>query len=81
MAIAATLNAIGRPHVGQDRHAEALARPGAKPRGRPMPGYVFVDPPPRGVQARRDRLDPAIALVSTLPPRLAKSKPRPKRTG
>ena len=35
--------------VGKDRHAEALARPGAKPMemsGRPMEGYVFIDPPP-----------------------------------
>jgi hypothetical protein len=35
--------------VGKDRHAQALARPGAKPMemsGRPMEGYVFIDPPP-----------------------------------
>lgn len=33
--------------VGPDRHAEALARPHARPMdftGRPMKGYVYVDP-------------------------------------
>jgi TfoX/Sxy family transcriptional regulator of competence genes len=70
--------------VGPDRRAEALARPGAKPmamKGRPMAGYVFVDPPPRDPQALRGWLDLAVAFVGTLPPKLAKSKRRSKRTG
>ena len=36
--------------VGKGQHAHALARADAKPMemsGRPMEGFVFVDPPPR----------------------------------
>jgi hypothetical protein len=69
--------------VGKDRHGEALARPGAKPmemKGRPMEGYVFVDPPPRGAQALRDWLDLAVGFVNTLPPKLPKSRrSKPRR--
>jgi hypothetical protein len=68
--------------VGKDRHDAALARPGAKPmemRGQPVAGYVYVDPPPRDPQALRDWLDLAVAFVSTLPPKLPKSKSRAKR--
>jgi TfoX/Sxy family transcriptional regulator of competence genes len=69
--------------VGKERHAEALARPGARAmemKGQPMAGYVFVDPPPDDAQALHDWLDMAVAFVSTLPPKLPKSKARPKRT-
>lgn len=65
--------------VGKDRHAEALARPGARPMemsGRPMEGYIFVDPPPRDDRALRDWLELATAFVTTLPPKLPRSKPR-----
>jgi TfoX/Sxy family transcriptional regulator of competence genes len=69
--------------VGKDRQADALARPGAKPMsmtGRPMEGYVFVDPPPSDDRSLRDWLDLAVAFVQTLPPKLPKSTPRRTRT-
>jgi TfoX/Sxy family transcriptional regulator of competence genes len=69
--------------VGKDRQANALARSGAKPMqmtGRPMEGYVFVDPPPSDEQALRDWLNLAVAFVKTLPPKLPKSKPRRTKT-
>jgi len=69
--------------VGKDRQADALARPGAKPMamtGRPMEGYVFVDPPPSDEVALRECLDLAVAFVKTLPPKAPKSKPRRSKT-
>jgi TfoX/Sxy family transcriptional regulator of competence genes len=65
--------------VGKDQHAHALARPDAKPMemsGRPMEGYIFVDPPPHDERALRDWLEIAVAFVKTLPPKLPKSKLR-----
>lgn len=65
--------------VGKDQQSNALARSGAKlmeMTGRPMEGYIFVDPPPRDDRALRDWLALAVAFVKTLPPKLAKSKPR-----
>ncbi len=65
--------------VGKDQQSNALARPGAKlmeMTGRPMEGYILVDPPPRDDRALRDWLALAVAFVKTLPPKLAKSKPR-----
>ena len=65
--------------VGKDQHSHALARPGAKPMemaGRPMKGYVFVDPAPRDERELRDWLELAVAFVKTLPPKLPKSKRR-----
>lgn len=65
--------------VGKDQHSQAVTRPGAKPMemaGRPMEGYVFVDPAPRDERELRDWLDLAVAFVNTLPPKLPKSKPR-----
>jgi TfoX/Sxy family transcriptional regulator of competence genes len=69
--------------VGKEQQSAALARPGAKRMemtGRPMQGYVFIDPPPPDEQALRDWLDLAVAFVKTLPPKLAKSKPRRTKT-
>ena len=63
--------------VGKDRHADALARPGAKPMemaGRPMEGYVFVDPAPPDERALRDWLELAVTFVKTLPAKPSKSK-------
>ena len=68
--------------VGKDQQSNALARPGAKPMqmtGRPMEGYVFVDPPPSDDQSLRDWLNLAVAFVKTLPPKLPKSKPHRSR--
>jgi TfoX/Sxy family transcriptional regulator of competence genes len=69
--------------VGKDQHSDALARPGAKPTemaGRPMAGYIFVDPAPRDERALRDWLELAIAFVETLPPKLPKSKSERTKT-
>jgi hypothetical protein len=67
--------------VGKDQQPSALARPGAKRMemtGRPMEGYIFVDPPPSDDRSLQDWLAPAVAFVKTLPPKLPKSKPRRK---
>ena len=69
--------------VGKDQQSNALARPAAKRMemtGRPMEGYIFVDPPPPDEQALRDWLDLAVAFVKTLPPKAAKSKPQSTKT-
>jgi len=69
--------------VGKDQQSNSLARPGAKRMemtGRPMEGYVFVDPPPPDEQALRDWLNLAVAFVKTLPPKFPKSKPRRTKT-
>ena len=69
--------------VGKDQQSNALARPGAKPMemtGRPMEGYIFVDPPPRDERVLRDWVDLAVAFVKTLPPKPPKSKPRRTKT-
>ena len=63
--------------VGKEQHADALARPGAKPMemaGRPMAGHIFVDPAPRDERTLRDWLELAVAFVETLPPKAPKSK-------
>jgi hypothetical protein len=69
--------------VGKKQQSNALARPGAKRMemtGRPMEGYVFVDPPPSDDRSLRDLLALAVAFVTTLPPKPPKSKPRLTRT-
>jgi TfoX/Sxy family transcriptional regulator of competence genes len=69
--------------VGKEQHADALKLPGAKPMqmtGRPMEGYIFVDPAPRDEQTLRDWLDRGVAFVKTLPPKPPKSKPRRTKT-
>ena len=69
--------------VGKHQQSNALARPGTKRMemtGRPMEGYIFVDPPPPDEQALRDWLDLAVAFVKTLPPKAAKSKPQSTKT-
>jgi TfoX/Sxy family transcriptional regulator of competence genes len=65
--------------VGKEQHSEALTRPGARPMemtGRPMEGYVFIDPRPSDDRALQDWLDLAVAFVKTLPPKTPKAKPR-----
>ena len=65
--------------VGKDQQSNALARPAAKRMemtGRPMEGYIFVDPPPSDDRALQDWLALAVAFVKTLPPKPSKSKPR-----
>lgn len=75
--------------VGKDRYAEAVARPGAGPmkmRGRPVEGYIRVDPaaletPNRS--ALRAWLREAAAFAATLPPKAgdAANKAKRKRKG
>jgi hypothetical protein len=65
--------------VGKEQQSNALARPGAKRMemtGRPMEGYVFVDPPPPDDLSLQEWIGLALAFVKTLPPKLSKSKPR-----
>src|SRR6516225_1460502 len=67
--------------VGKEQQSDVLARPGAKPMemtGRPMEGYVFVDPPPRDDRSLQDWLELAVAFVKTLPAK--PPKPKPQRT-
>jgi TfoX/Sxy family transcriptional regulator of competence genes len=69
--------------VGKDQQLNALERPGAKRMemtGRPMEGYVFVDPPPADDRSLQDWLALAVAFVKTLPPKLPKSTHRRTRT-
>ena len=69
--------------VGKERQADALVRPGAKRMemtGRPMEGYIFVDPPPSDDRSLQDWLALAVAFVKTLPPKLPKSESRRSRT-
>jgi TfoX/Sxy family transcriptional regulator of competence genes len=69
--------------VGKEQQSDALSRPGAKRMemtGRPMEGYVFVDPPPTDDRSLQDWLALAVAFVKTLPPKPPKSKPRRTRT-
>jgi hypothetical protein len=57
--------------VGKDQQSDALARPGAKRMemtGRPMEGYIFVDPPPPDDRSLQEWLALAVAFVRTLPP-------------
>ena len=70
--------------VGKDQHSRALARPDAKPMelsGRPMEGYVFIDPPPRDERTLRDWLELGVAFVNTLPPKPPRSMPPRIKTG
>lgn len=57
--------------VGPARHAEALARPHVRPMdftGRPMTGYVYVDPPATADDtALADWVTACAAFVDTLP--------------
>jgi TfoX/Sxy family transcriptional regulator of competence genes len=69
--------------VGKDQHSRALARADAKPMemsGRPMAGYVFIDPPPRDERTLRDWLELGVVFVNTLPAKPARSTPRRTKT-
>ncbi len=62
--------------VGKEAHGSALAQPHVRPmdmRGKPMEGYVYVDP--AGTQSDKDLrrwLDMALAYVERLPAKLKK---------
>jgi TfoX/Sxy family transcriptional regulator of competence genes len=69
--------------VGKERQDDAVAR-GARPadmKGRPMEGYVRVDPAGLADAALKDWVGRAVAFVRTLParpdqPKLGRSKPK-----
>ena len=64
--------------VGKDRQSQALTKPGTRQmemRGRPMDGYIYVDPPVE-LHAVRGWVDMAISFVRTRPPK-KKAKRRP----
>jgi TfoX/Sxy family transcriptional regulator of competence genes len=64
--------------VGKDGYRDALRRPGARPmemRGRPVEGYVFVDPAALKAGALATWLDEASRFVRGLPPKTATKKP------
>ena len=68
--------------VGKEQHAPALARPDARPMemsGRPMEGYVVIDPPPKGDRVLREWIELAVAFVQTLPAKPPKSSARRSR--
>lgn len=68
--------------VGKERNGEALRRSGARPmemRGRPLAGYVMVDPASLDDGALKEWLRLAMSHVRTLPPKPAKSKPVRKK--
>jgi hypothetical protein len=73
--------------VGRQAEAAALNRPFAAPclgTGRPMPGFLMVDPPGLATEADLDGwIDLARAYVSALPPKDARAKaanPRSRRS-
>lgn len=68
--------------VGKDRHAEALARPGTRPmevRGKPMEGYVYVDPEGLDAPALAQWSAMAVGHVAALPAKAARQARGPRR--
>lgn len=59
--------------VGPDAHADALAQPHARPMdftGRPMKGFVFVDPPGYADDKSLSTwVDRGVQFVTSLPPK------------
>jgi hypothetical protein len=59
--------------VGREAYGAALARPGTRPmemRGRPMEGYLYVDPAALTPAELEDWVALATAFVRTLPPKV-----------
>lgn len=70
--------------VGRERHAAALARPGARiveMQGRQMQGYVSIDPATLTKSALGAWLEEAAAFVRTLPPKIENARRERKTTG
>ena len=70
--------------VGKDQAANALTRPGTRQiemRGRPMEGYIRVDPAGLDDNSLREWLELATAFVKTLPAKSAKAKPTKRKRG
>ena len=70
--------------VGKDQAANALTRPGTRQiemRGRPMEGYIRVDPAGLDDKSLREWLELATAFVQTLPEKSTKAKPEKRKRG
>jgi hypothetical protein len=70
--------------VGREQQAAALARPGATPMemtGRPMQGYVFVDPPPPDDGGLREWLGLGVCVRPHAALKRPKSRPRRNTAG
>src|SRR3974390_2345188 len=70
--------------VGKDQAPHALARPGTRQiemRGRPMEGYIRVDPAGLDDKNLREWLELATTFVKTLPAKTAKAKPTKRKRG
>ncbi len=68
--------------VGKERHAEALARPGTRPmemRGRPMEGYLYVDPADLDEAALAQWAAMTVGHVAGLPAKAARKARGPKK--
>ena len=65
--------------VGKERHEAVIERKGVRPmmmKGRPLAGYVYVDPATLTARTLKTWLDEATTFVRTLPAREAVSKAR-----
>ena len=75
MFVGVAANAL-MSRVGPGRHADALATRHAREMdftGRPMKGYVFVDPPSLANDAELSRwIGVSLGFVETLPPKAAR---------
>jgi len=61
--------------IGRDQHVAALARPGTRPmemRGKPMEGYVFVDPATLDGDSLAMWTGMAVGFVASLPGKAAR---------
>lgn len=61
--------------VGDDRHDAALARPGTRPmemRGKPMRGYLYVDPAGLDAASLHEWAQMAVDYVAGLPAKAAR---------
>lgn len=68
--------------VGKEAYGAVLARPGTRPmemRGRPMEGYLYVDPATLTPAELKDWVALATAFVRTLPPKV--KAPKRKKGG
>ncbi|KAF0121580.1 MAG: TfoX domain-containing protein [Xanthobacteraceae bacterium] len=61
--------------IGKDQHIAALAWPGTRPmemRGKPMEGYVFVDPASLDAESMAVWTGMAVGFVASLPGKAAR---------
>lgn len=83
MAVGASLKRGLLLRVGKDGYGAALLRPGTRPmemRGRPVEGYLYVDPAGLDDAAFAGWIAEAVGHVRTLPPKVEKpARRRAKR--